>query len=175
MRWTQLAHKCVSTDEKIMWTWISESNLVLQCLPQQDLSFIISLLRREFKNPATTIITTNSVSRVAGPVDPPLRKCQCTSRKISSYVRGTSMNYAYKKVESLTLPLKYPTICENVFQMTLVTCSDLIQGIPMQPKDHWTILLGYSSSSCATLSLYVKLKFCKVCLCCRLTNIQAYE
>ena len=127
VRCTQLAHKCVSTDEKIIWTWISELNLVLQCLPQQDLSFIISLLRREFKNPATNIITTNSVSRVAGPVNPPLRKCQCTSRKISSYARGTSMNYAYKKVQSLlTLPLKYPTIYKNVFQMTFVTCWDLI-------------------------------------------------
>ena len=94
------------------------------------------------------------------------------------------MNYACKKVEILTLSLKYPTICKNLFQMTFVTCSDL--GSPMQPEDHEMTLIGYSSSHYATLSLLVKLKFrinlqmlkimlCKICLCCRLTNIQVYE
>ena len=46
------------------------------------------------------------------------------------------MNYAFKKVEILTLLLKYPAIFKNLFQMTFVTCSDLIQGGPMQPEDH---------------------------------------
>ena len=70
--------------------------------------------------------------------------------------------------------------------MTFVTCSDLIQGGPMQPEDHEMTLIGYSSSHCTTLSLLVKLKFSinlqmlktmlrKICLSCRLTNIQVYE
>ena len=136
--------------------------------------------------PATTINTTNSNSRAAGPLDPCLEKCKCISRKMSSYFRGTSMNYACNKVEVLTLPLKYPIICKNLFPMTSVTSSDLIQGSLMQPKDHQMKLIGYSSSHRSTLSLFVKLKFsinlqmlktmlCKICLCCRLTNVQVYE
>ena len=142
---------------------------------------ILFWLRGEFYNPATTIITTNSISGAAGPLDHCLEKCKCTSRKIIYYFRGTSMNYACKKVEILTLSLKYPTICKNLFQMTFLTCSDLIQGSPLEPEDHEITLIGYSSSHCVMLSLPVKLKFrinlqmlkimlCKICLCCRLTN-----
>ena len=46
------------------------------------------------------------------------------------------MNYVSKKVDILTFPLKYPAIGKNLFQITFVTCSDLIQGSPVQPKDH---------------------------------------
>ena len=123
---------------------------------------------------------------VAGPLDHRLEKCKCTSRKIISYFRGTYMNYACKKVEILTLSLKYQTICKNIFQMTFVTCLVLIQGSSMQSEDRGMTLIGYPSSHCATLSLSVKLKFrinlqmlkimlCKICVCCRLTNIQLYE
>ena len=96
------------------------------------------------------------------------------------------MNYACKKVEILTLSLKYQTISKNIFQMTFAICSDLIQGSSMQPEDSGMTLIEYPSSHCATLSLLVKLKFrinlqmlkimlCKICPCCRLTNIQVYE
>ena len=123
---------------------------------------------------------------MAGPLDHRLEKCKCISRKIISYFRGTYMNCACKKVEILTLSLKYQTICKNIFQITFVTCSDLIQASAMQPEDRGMTLIGYPSSHCATLSLLVKLKFrinlqmlkimlCKICPCCRLTNIQVYE
>ena len=87
--------------------------------------------------------------------------------------RVISMNYACKKVEISTLPLKYLTMCKNPEYFNTA-------------KEHWMILVGYSSSHFATLSLFVKLNFSinlqllkimlyKICLCCRLKNIQGYE
>ena len=69
---------------------------------------ILFWLRGEFENCVTTIITTNSISEAAGPLDHRLEKCKCTSRKVISYFRETW-------VEILTLSLKYPTICKNLF------------------------------------------------------------
>ena len=179
VRCTQLAHKSVSTNEKnylLLNHWINCSSPMIAAT--RSIISILFWLRSEFENPATTIITTNSILGAAWPLDHHLEKC--------SSFRGTSMNYACQKVEILSLSLKYPTICENLFQLTFVTCSDLIQGSPMQPEDHEMTLIGYSSFYCATSSLIVKLKFSinlqmlkvmlhKICLCCRLTNIQVYE
>lgn len=168
--------------DKFCSRWWDAHNLHIKVFQQMKKPLTLKLVNYS----STGISTTNPISRAAGPLDPHLEKCKCISRKISSYFRELFMNYVCKQIEVLTLPFKYRTIRKNFLQMNSVICPDLIHGSTMQPKDHWLILIGYSSCHCATLYFFLQLKFrinlqmlkkmiYKICLCCRLTNIQTYQ